>query len=110
MHPALLIILVVLFSTLLVGIGHARISALILPIWLRLTCASPLATNKRAKKELLENRLLLGKTSAQDDFSKWAKIRRKVDKLTQEIESSSEFSAAIGKQESILPIQILLWQ
>ncbi|CEH15269.1 protein get1 [Ceraceosorus bombacis] len=89
MHPALLIILVVLFSTLLSSIGHARLSTLILPIWLRLTSASTLAANQRAKKELLQNRLLLGQTSAQDDFSKWAKIRRKVDKLTQEIEGSN---------------------
>ncbi|PWN42641.1 hypothetical protein IE81DRAFT_117215 [Ceraceosorus guamensis] len=93
MHPALLIILVVLFSTLLSSIGHARLSTLILPIWLRLTSASTLAANQRAKKELLQNRLLLGQTSAQDDFSKWAKIRRKVDKLTQEIEDAKLQSA-----------------
>lgn len=42
-----------------------------------------------ARFELRQARLLLSRISAQDEFAKWAKQRRLVDKLTSEFESTS---------------------
>lgn len=42
------------------------------------------------KKELFETRQKLGLTSAQDEFAKWARLRRSVDKLTQDLDQMSE--------------------
>ena len=44
-----------------------------------------------AKKELFDTRQQMNTTSAQDEFSKWAKLRRKVDKLTGEVDEQSMF-------------------
>lgn len=50
-----------------------------------------------AKKELFETRQLMNATSAQDEFSKWAKLRRKVDKLTSEVDEKSRCSSDADK-------------
>ena len=41
------------------------------------------------KKELFETRQLMNMTSAQDEFSKWAKLRRRVDKLSAQVDEQS---------------------
>lgn len=41
------------------------------------------------KKELFETRQLMNMTSAQDEFSKWAKLRRRVDKLSAQVDEKS---------------------
>lgn len=43
-----------------------------------------------AKKELFDTRQQMNATSAQDEFSKWAKLRRKVDKLTGEVDEQNK--------------------
>ncbi|TFK21115.1 hypothetical protein FA15DRAFT_97066 [Coprinopsis marcescibilis] len=62
--------------------------------YLRLT-RNPLATRQRAlKTEILNNKSELLKTSAQDQFAKWAKLRRTVDKGLAELEKlNSEIAA-----------------
>jgi len=41
------------------------------------------------KKDLFETRQQMNMTSAQDEFSKWARLRRKVDKLTAQVDEQS---------------------
>ncbi|CCU98724.1 unnamed protein product [Malassezia sympodialis ATCC 42132] len=41
------------------------------------------------KKELFETRQQMNMTSAQDEFSKWAKLRRRVDKLSQQVDEQT---------------------
>lgn len=45
------------------------------------------------KKELFETRQKMNMTSAQDEFSKWAKLRRRVDKLSQQVDEQSTSEA-----------------
>jgi len=45
------------------------------------------------KKELFETRQQMNMTSAQDEFSKWAKLRRRVDKLSQQVDEQSTLGA-----------------
>jgi hypothetical protein len=90
MHPALLILLCVLATSALSAVGHARITSLLSPLYLRLFHARAHAHSRAARAELLRLRLELGGISAQDDFAKWAKMRRRVDKLQVEAEAGSE--------------------
>jgi hypothetical protein len=51
---------------------------------------SPLAARQRAlKSEILTTKSELLKTSAQDQFAKWAKLRRSVDKGLADLEKLS---------------------
>lgn len=60
-------------------------------IYLRITL-SPMAMRQRAlKSEILSTKSELLKTSAQDQFAKWAKLRRSVDKGLADLEKLSEF-------------------
>lgn len=44
---------------------------------------------KQQKADILKLRAELAATSAQDEFSKWARLRRKLDKAVQDLEQSS---------------------
>jgi protein GET1 len=44
------------------------------------------------KKDLFETRQQMNMTSAQDEFSKWARLRRKVDKLTAQVDEQSMYA------------------
>jgi hypothetical protein len=90
MHPAL-IILVVVFSTHITNlIGRDRIQKGILPLYIRLFHSSDVKEQKQLKKNLYESRQQLNKTSSQDEFAKWAKLRRNVDKMVSQLEATSE--------------------
>ena len=52
----------------------------------------PSYTKQRAlKKEILANKAELNATSSQDQFAKWAKLRRKLDKGLADLEKLSKF-------------------
>ncbi|BGO94250.1 hypothetical protein NBRC10512_006884 [Rhodotorula toruloides] len=60
---------------------------------------APAAKQQRAQKaEILKLRADLAATSSQDEFSKWARIRRKLDKAVQDLESSNADSSAHRQQ------------
>jgi len=51
---------------------------------------APAGTSTRAKKaEILQLRADLAATSSQDEFSKWARIRRKLDKAVQDLDNTT---------------------
>lgn len=47
--------------------------------------------NKKLQKEYLRVRLELNATSSQDEFAKWAKLRRQHDKLLDQLEKKSAY-------------------
>ncbi|GAA6020441.1 hypothetical protein JCM11491_000247 [Sporobolomyces phaffii] len=59
---------------------------------------TPFATssqsNKAKKAEILQLRADLAATSSQDEFSKWARIRRKLDKAVADLESTNATATA----------------
>ena len=59
-----------------------------------------LKANRTLKRETLEAKLELDRTSSQDEFAKWAKLRRKLDKLVVELEKSS--ARCYGRRLSIV--------
>ncbi|KAJ3156901.1 GET complex subunit get1 [Geranomyces michiganensis] len=64
------------------------------------------------QKELLDLQLELRRTSAQDEFAKWAKMRRRLDKLKAEYEEQSKVE---GTRKNVFELKIswglraLLW-
>ena len=63
-------------------------------MYLRIT-RSPTAMRQRTlKSEILSTKSELLKTSAQDQFAKWAKLRRSVDKGLADLEKLSEFTSS----------------
>lgn len=82
---------IVLFNTLISLIGQATITGFLYNIVF--TYVLPSGQHKKVaslKRDIVKNRLELKNTSAQDEFSKWAKMRRTVDKQVAELEALSE--------------------
>ncbi|WFD08296.1 GET complex subunit get1 [Malassezia vespertilionis] len=102
MHPALLIFLVSFINQALTWTGRDAIQAFFYRIFVAVTQRKASRDLATMKVELYDTRQELNLTSAQDQFSKWAKLRRKVDKLTQQVEdknrslSSSQFTFGIA--------------
>lgn len=90
MHPAL-VILVVVFSVHITNlIGRDRIQSAILPFYLLLFHSNDRQTQTKLKKSIFETRQQLNKTSSQDEFAKWAKLRRSLDKMIAQLEATSK--------------------
>jgi len=67
-------------------------------LYLRIT-RSPLAARQRTlKTEILTTKSELLKTSAQDQFAKWAKLRRSVDKGLADLEKLSEYVSVFASR------------
>src|SRR3954453_9185548 len=49
------------------------------------------AEQKKLKREYMKVRQEMNATSSQDEFAKWAKLRRQHDKLYEQLEKSSTF-------------------
>ncbi|KAK4135616.1 hypothetical protein BT67DRAFT_461334 [Trichocladium antarcticum] len=88
--PSLLVVVFVmeLVVQLINTIGAATINNLLWRIFLSLPTplAKGFADQRRKQKEYLAVRLELTGTSSQDEFAKWAKLRRQHDKLLDELE------------------------
>lgn len=59
-------------------------------LYLRIFHSSLVSRQRTLKSEVLLNKKELLQTSAQDQFAKWAKLRRSVDKGLSELEKTSE--------------------
>lgn len=90
LHPASILFFTALFANVLKKIGKDRMVGLISPLHLQLTSGKVLRRQKQLKRELFEARQEMAKTSSQDEFAKWAKLRRKVDKTLADLEAISE--------------------
>ncbi|GAA6022298.1 hypothetical protein JCM8202_002016 [Rhodotorula sphaerocarpa] len=63
---------------------------------------------KQQKADILKLRAELAATSAQDEFSKWARLRRKLDKAVQDLEQSNSGTNA-HKQQFAATFKKVLW-
>ncbi|KAI0018285.1 CHD5-like protein-domain-containing protein [Xylariomycetidae sp. FL0641] len=90
MASLLLVVLLVELAVLLVNtIGTTTISNLLWNIYMALPTQTSknAAEYKKLQKEYLAVRLDLNATSSQDQFAKWAKLRRQHDKLLEQLEN-----------------------
>ncbi|KAL4401199.1 GET complex subunit Get1 [Malassezia pachydermatis] len=102
MHPALLIFLVSFINHAITWLGRDLLQEFFRNIYVRVVNFSASSKLSTKKKELYEMRQQLNMTSAQDEFSKWARLRRKVDKLTQEVDEQNKTMASSQFMFSIM--------
>ena len=76
-------------------------------LYLRLFYSAKVAQQKKLKTEILANKKELLQTSAQDQFAKWAKLRRSVDKGLADLEKLSESHASLLAFHPHLPNIVL---
>ena len=59
-------------------------------IYSRIFLAATTAKQRALRKQVLEDKAELSRTSSQDEFAKWAKLKRKVDKGLADLEIFSQ--------------------
>lgn len=107
MHPALIILAVVAAVHIVNLIGRPNIEAALLPFYLRLFYSQQAAQQRALKKDLYNTRQQLNLTSSQDEFAKWAKLRRSVDKIVAQLERVNSQLAGASSSLSLLVRAIL---
>jgi len=102
------IFLLVFVTQLITWIGKSVLLDIIYGMYLRITL-SPTAMRQRSlKSEILSTKSELLKTSAQDQFAKWTKLRRSVDKGLADLEKLNA-EAASSKSAFAMKFNTLLW-
>ncbi|EIN11395.1 hypothetical protein PUNSTDRAFT_82997 [Punctularia strigosozonata HHB-11173 SS5] len=91
----LTIFLLVFLTELVSWIGKSVLLELVYAVYLRIFYASAIQKQRKLKTEVLSTKAELMQTSAQDQFAKWAKLRRSVDKGLADLEKlNGELSSA----------------
>ncbi|KAK0545699.1 GET complex subunit get1 [Tilletia horrida] len=103
MHPALAILLTTLVAEVITWIGKDTISNALQAIFVRLFHSSTLKEQRALKTDIYATKHELDKTSSQDEFAKWAKLRRKYDKGMQDLE---KINATIASTKSTFPLLV----
>ena len=87
---------VVLLHYLMLWIGFENIASAIFQIYSRIfTIDTSTVKLDKTKTEIIEIKEQILCTSAQDEFAKWAKLKRKFDKLVQDYERDSKQASQI---------------
>ncbi|KAK9359840.1 CHD5-like protein-domain-containing protein [Lipomyces starkeyi] len=106
-----IVIGVVVFSAAISAIGSDNLGEYIWYLWITFV-PSKAASNVKRLREVQREAIAVStersNTSSQDEFAKWAKLNRKVDKLRGEIE---KLNAAISTQRAFFKSQIrrVIW-
>lgn len=105
---AVYVFLVVFSGQLISWIGSTQLSEWAHNIYLFLT-RSPLARNqKNLRSTILKTKSEFQATSSQDEFAKWARLRRKMDKELQELDNLNKQIASDRTQFTAL-FSTVLW-
>ncbi|KAG0150875.1 hypothetical protein CROQUDRAFT_668226 [Cronartium quercuum f. sp. fusiforme G11] len=105
---AVYVFLVIFTGQLISWVGKTQLSEWAHALYLFLT-RSPLArTQRNLRTTVLKTKSELQATSSQDEFAKWARLRRKMDKELQELDTLNKQIASDRTQFSAL-FSTLLW-
>ncbi|EGN99759.1 hypothetical protein SERLA73DRAFT_179950 [Serpula lacrymans var. lacrymans S7.3] len=108
MSLIVLIFMLVFVTELISWIGTSVLLDLAYGLYIRLFYASAVSRQRELKTEILTTKKELLSTSAQDQFAKWAKLRRSVDKGLAELEKiNGELSS--NKTTFSLKFKSMLW-
>lgn len=91
---AVLIFLVVLLTQVVAWIGKSVLQEAAFSLYSSIFLSSAYRDQKKLRKQVLEDKAELGRTSSQDEFAKWAKLKRKLDKGLADLEKTSELARA----------------
>lgn len=81
---------IVLLTQIVTWVGKTVLQEVAFAGYMRLFLAKSQRVQRRLRKQVLEDKAELAKTSSQDEFAKWAKLKRKVDKGLADLEATSE--------------------
>ncbi|KAK1226068.1 GET complex subunit get1 [Marasmius sp. AFHP31] len=96
MSIILTVFALVFLGELISWIGQSVLLELAYSLYLRIFYPTLASKQKALKSEILTTKAELMKTSAQDQFAKWAKLRRSVDKGLADLEKISMFLEILG--------------
>ncbi|CAB4417543.1 unnamed protein product [Rhizophagus irregularis] len=86
MSLALAIALVVLITEFILWFGYSQIASLAYGVYLNAFERERVQKQRKTKRDILTIKHDLARTSSQDQFAKWAKLRRKLDSKMSELE------------------------
>lgn len=89
MHPAIVIFLSVLLVQSLTLLGKDRLQSVLWLLYTSLFHRSTLSSQRALRRSIYATKQELAATSSQDQFAKWAKLRRKVDKGLADLERTN---------------------
>ncbi|KAH8119318.1 WRB/Get1 family [Phellopilus nigrolimitatus] len=102
MTLALSIFLLVFVAELIRWIGKSVLLELAYAVYLRIFYSSKVAQQRTLKSDILTAKSELLQTSSQDQFAKWAKLRRRVDKGLADLE---KLNGEIGSARSAFSLK-----
>ncbi|KAG0286408.1 GET complex subunit get1 [Linnemannia gamsii] len=108
MQLAFGVLLVVLLTELINLIGKTHFTALGYDIFLKVMHKDRVTKQRALKKELLTLKNELARTSSQDEFAKWAKLRRKMDSKIAVLEKMTS-ELHVSKASFEVKFKGLLW-
>ncbi|KAI6125751.1 CHD5-like protein-domain-containing protein [Pisolithus croceorrhizus] len=108
MSLILTIFALVLLAELVSWIGHSVLLDLAWGVCCRILYSALITRQRELKTELLTTKKELLQTSAQDQFAKWAKLRRSVDKRLAELE---KLNGELASQKTAFSVKFnsLVW-
>jgi hypothetical protein len=86
---ALLILITVFLTQSVSWIGKSVLQNLAFETYSRIFLSSKSKQQRVLRKQVLQDKAELARTSSQDEFAKWARLRRKVDKSLADLEKIS---------------------
>ncbi|KAJ9318808.1 hypothetical protein DTO271D3_938 [Paecilomyces variotii] len=112
--PMLSLILIIFFVHLAIylvnTIGAATIDSLLWIVYLKLPTATSRNAKEQArlKREVIQLKREMNATSSQDEFAKWAKLRRRHDKTMEEFETLNKIIGA-NKSSFEWTVKVARW-
>nr|CDI51738.1 conserved hypothetical protein [Melanopsichium pennsylvanicum 4] len=89
MHPALVILVSVVIVQSIAAFGKDRLQNILWFLYTATFHRTTISSQRALRKEIYQTKQQLAATSSQDQFAKWAKLRRKVDKALAQLENSN---------------------
>ncbi|WVF67486.1 hypothetical protein IAT40_002242 [Kwoniella sp. CBS 6097] len=105
---AVLILAVVTFTQVVSWVGQTVLQELVFSLYSKIFLSSTASKQSKLRKQVLEDKAELGRTSSQDEFAKWAKIKRRVDKGLADLE---QLNTTLGSSRSSFAVKFksLIW-
>jgi hypothetical protein len=100
-----LLILITVFTTQAVSwIGKSVLQQIAFSTYSRIFLSSKSKQQRILRKQVLVDKAELSRTSSQDEFAKWARLRRKVDKSLADLEKISTCFLFLPSYTSFFPL------
>ncbi|CAG8778381.1 9101_t:CDS:2 [Cetraspora pellucida] len=89
MALAFFIALIVLLTEIMLWFGYSQIASMAYVVYLNIFQKEKLANQSKIRRSILTVRQELARTSPQDEFANWARLKRKLDKKMNELERTT---------------------